>query len=83
MITYDSRNWFAALALHRSDTVRKLLAQERAKPANNKSALRLPPLLGGAAAPGFLCAGSGVCLGAGRVSLARPQLAVAAATAGG
>lgn len=25
MITYDSRNWFAALALHRSDTVRKLL----------------------------------------------------------
>jgi len=25
MITYDSRNWVAALALHRSDTVRKLL----------------------------------------------------------
>ncbi len=25
MITYDSRNWIAALALHRSDTVRKLL----------------------------------------------------------
>jgi ion channel-forming bestrophin family protein len=25
MITYDSRNWFAALALHRSDTFRKLL----------------------------------------------------------
>jgi len=24
MITYDSRNWFAALALHRSDTFRKL-----------------------------------------------------------
>ena len=25
MITYDSRNWFAALALHRADTFRKLL----------------------------------------------------------
>jgi putative membrane protein len=25
MITYDSRNWFKALALHRSDTFRKLL----------------------------------------------------------
>ncbi|MBP6390052.1 MAG: hypothetical protein KA175_10935 [Flavobacteriales bacterium] len=25
MITYDSRDWFKALALHRSDTVRKLL----------------------------------------------------------
>lgn len=25
MITYDSRDWFRALALHRSDTVRKLL----------------------------------------------------------
>lgn len=25
MITYDSRNWFKALALHRSDTVRKLI----------------------------------------------------------
>jgi putative membrane protein len=25
MITYDSRNWFAALALHKADTVRKLL----------------------------------------------------------
>jgi putative membrane protein len=25
MITYDSRNWIAALALHKSDTVRKLL----------------------------------------------------------
>ncbi|MEZ4807725.1 MAG: bestrophin family ion channel [Flavobacteriales bacterium] len=25
MITYDSRNWFRALALHRSDTFRKLL----------------------------------------------------------
>lgn len=25
MITYDSRNWFSALALHRSDTFRKLL----------------------------------------------------------
>src|SRR5262245_45917385 len=25
MITYDSRNWIAALALHRSDTFRKLL----------------------------------------------------------
>jgi hypothetical protein len=25
MITYDSRNWFAALALHRFDTFRKLL----------------------------------------------------------
>ncbi len=24
MIAYDSRNWFAALALHRSDTFRKL-----------------------------------------------------------
>ena len=24
MITYDSRNWFKALALHRSDTFRKL-----------------------------------------------------------
>jgi ion channel-forming bestrophin family protein len=25
MITYDSRNWFKALALHRSDTFRKLV----------------------------------------------------------
>ena len=25
MITYDSRNWIAALALHRADTFRKLL----------------------------------------------------------
>jgi hypothetical protein len=23
MITYDSRNWFAALALHKADSVRK------------------------------------------------------------